>query len=212
MKDLLIEASIQTIVMVLISSLLAFIIGMPLALILVLTQKDGLMENKGIYNLISGIINLLRSVPFIILMLILFPLSRLILGTSIGTKPAIIPLAISASPFLARLIEGNINEVDKGKADAALSMGAGKVEIITMQIKEALPAIISSTTNTTVNLIGYSAMAGSIGGGGLGDAAIRYGVYIGDNKVLWASVVILVIFVQVIQLTGTGLASAINKK
>ncbi len=180
MLELLTEASIQTIIMVFVSTLIAVVIGLPLGIKLVLSQKGGLEENLGLYGILSSIINLLRSVPFIILMLLLFPLSRLILGTSIGTKAAVIPLSISASPFVARLIEQNINSVEKGKIDAAISMGASTWEVVRMQIKEAMPAIINSITTTTVNIIGYSAMAGSIGGGGLGDTAIRYGVYRGE--------------------------------
>lgn len=212
MLELLTEASIQTIIMVFVSTLIAVVIGLPLGIKLVLSQKDGLEENLGLYGILSSIINLLRSVPFIILMLLLFPLSRLILGTSIGTKAAVIPLSISASPFVARLIEQNINSVEKGKIDAAISMGASTWEVVRMQIKEAMPAIINSITTTTVNIIGYSAMAGSIGGGGLGDTAIRYGVYRGETNTLWLAVILLVIFVQIIQFIGTSLAKAIDKK
>ena len=212
MLDLLVQASIQTLIMVFMSTLIAVVIGLPLGIRLVLSQKDGLEENLALYGILSSIINLLRSVPFIILMLLLFPLSRLILGTSIGTKAAVIPLSISASPFVARLIEQNINSVEKGKIDAAISMGASTWEVIRMQIKEAMPAIINSITTTTVNIIGYSAMAGSIGGGGLGDTAIRYGVYRGETKTLWLAVILLVIFVQIIQFIGTSLAKAIDKK
>lgn len=212
MLELLTEASIQTIIMVFVSTLIAVVIGLPLGIKLVLSQKGGLEENLGLYGILSSIINLLRSVPFIILMLLLFPLSRLILGTSIGTKAAVIPLSISASPFVARLIEQNINSVEKGKIDAAISMGAFTWEVVRMQIKEAMPAIINSITTTTVNIIGYSAMAGSIGGGGLGDTAIRYGVYRGETNTLWLAVILLVIFVQIIQFIGTSLAKSINKK
>lgn len=212
MVDLLYEASIQSIIMVFASAAIAIVIGLPLGVILVLTQAGGLKENSGVYNILSSLINLLRSVPFIILMLILFPLSRIILGTSIGTTAAIIPLSISASPFVARLIEQNLNNVDKGKIEAAIAMGSSDVDIIRVQIKEALPSIVSSVTTTLVNIIGYSAMAGSIGGGGLGDTAIRYGVYRNETSTLWVAVVILVVFVQIIQISGTALSKAINKK
>ena len=212
MLELLTEASIQTIIMVFVSTLIAVVIGLPLGIKLVLSQKDGLEENLGLYGILSSIINLLRSVPFIILMLLLFPLSRLILGTSIGTKAAVIPLSISASPFVARLIEQNINSLEKCKIEAAISSGASTWEVVRMQIKEAMPAIINSITTTTVNIIGYSAMAGSIGGGGLGDTAIRYGVYRGETNTLWLAVILLVIFVQIIQFIGTSLAKAIDKK
>lgn len=210
--EILLEGLVQTLIMVLVSTFIAFAIGIPLGIILVLSQKDGLKERPSLYRVLSSIINILRSVPFIILMIILFPLSRKIVGTSIGTKAAIIPLAVSAAPFVARLIEENLNNVDKGKIDASISMGASLGQTVKMMLKEALPQIIATISNTTVNIIGYSAMAGSIGGGGLGDIAIRYGLYRGENKILLAAVVILVALVQVIHLTGLVLARKINKK
>lgn len=210
--EILLEGLVQTLIMVLVSTIIAFAIGIPLGIILVLSQKDGLKERPSLYRVLSSIINILRSVPFIILMIILFPLSRKIVGTSIGTKAAIIPLAVSAAPFVARLIEENLNNVDKGKIDASISMGASLGQTVKMMLKEALPQIIATISNTTVNIIGYSAMAGSIGGGGLGDIAIRYGLYRGENKILLAAVVILVALVQVIHLTGLVLARKINKK
>jgi len=164
--NLIAEASMQTVVMVLVSSLIAVLIGIPIGIILVLTQKAGLKENQGLYNTLNSFINLLRSIPFIILMILLFPLSRTIVGTSIGTKAAIIPLAISASPSVARAIEENLNNISSGKVQAALSMGASHFQVVKMLLKEALPQIISTISSTTVGIIGYSAMAGTIGGGG----------------------------------------------
>lgn len=210
--EILLEGLGQTLIMVLVSTFIAFAIGIPLGIILVLSQKDGLKERPSLYRILSSIINILRSVPFIILMIILFPLSRKIVGTSIGTKAAIIPLAVSAAPFVARLIEENLNNVDKGKIDASISMGASLGQTVRMMLKEALPQIIATISNTTVNIIGYSAMAGSIGGGGLGDIAIRYGLYRGENKMLLAAVVTLVALVQIIHLIGLVLARKLNKK
>ena len=210
--EILLEGLGQTLIMVLVSTFIAFAIGIPLGIILVLSQKDGLKERPSLYRVLSSIINILRSVPFIILMIILFPLSRKIVGTSIGTKAAIIPLAVSAAPFVARLIEENLNNVDKGKIDASISMGASLGQTVKMMLKEALPQIIATISNTTVNIIGYSAMAGSIGGGGLGDIAIRYGLYRGENKMLLAAVVTLVALVQIIHLIGLVLARKFNKK
>lgn len=210
--EILLEGLGQTLIMVLVSTFIAFAIGIPLGIILVLSQKDGLKERPSLYRILSSIINILRSVPFIILMIILFPLSRRIVGTSIGTKAAIIPLAVSAAPFVARLIEENLNNVDKGKIDASISMGASLGQTVRMMLKEALPQIIATISNTTVNIIGYSAMAGSIGGGGLGDIAIRYGLYRGENKMLLAAVVTLVALVQIIHLIGLVLARKLNKK
>lgn len=212
MIDILLESTLQTLIMVGVSTLIALLIGLPLGIILVVSQRGGLKENQKIYGVLSSIINILRSVPFIILMILLFPLSRIIVGTSIGTKAAIIPLAISAAPFVARLVEQNLNQVDKGKVDAALAMGAKRSGIIKMLVREALPQLISTISTTTVNIIGYSAMAGSIGGGGLGDAAIRFGLYRGETAILLAAVVILVALVQIIHLSGLKLARTINKK
>lgn len=209
--ELLLEASLQTIVMVLVSTLVAAIIGIPIGIILILSQKGGLKENSTIYSVLNGIINLLRSIPFIILMILLFPLSRLIVGTSIGTKAAIIPLAISASPAVARAIEQNLNNVDSGKVEASLSMGSNHFQVVKMLLREALPAIVATITTTTVNIIGYSAMAGTIGGGGLGDVAIRYGLHRGDTAMLIGAVIILVVFVQLINLLGSLLSKRVDK-
>ena len=210
--DLLTPSIIQTIYMVLVSTLAALIIGFPMGISLILTEENGLMENKFIYRILDYIVNISRSIPFIILMILVFPLSRLIVGTTIGTTASIVPLAISAAPFVARLIEGSLKEVDKGVIEAAIAMGSTPFQIVTkILIPEALPSLVSNITITLINLIGYSAMAGAIGGGGLGDLAIRYGFYRFQTDIMLVSVVVIVLLVQGIQYTGNKTVQILNK-
>lgn len=162
---------------------------------------------------LSGIINVLRSFPFIILMILLFPLSRLIVGSTIGTKATIVPLSIAAAPFVARIIESALKEVDRGVVEASLSMGATIPQIVfKVLIPESMPSLVMGITLTIINLIGYSAMAGAIGGGGLGDLAIRYGLYRFQTDIMIVSVTIIIVLVQGIQLIGNKIAVSINKK
>ena len=173
MTDLILKATFETIYMVTFSTLIAVLLGFPLGMILVATRKNGISENLKLYTFLDGIINLMRSIPFIILVLVLFPLSRLVVGTTIGTKAVIVPLSISATPFVARMFEQAVIEVDKGVIDAAKAMGSSKREILLkVLIPEALPSLVNMITITIINIIGYSAMAGAIGGGGLGDCLL----------------------------------------
>ncbi len=161
------------------------------------------MENKYIYKILDGVINTLRSLPFVILMVVVVPVTRVIVGKSIGTTAAIVPLTIAAAPFVARIIETSLKEVDKGVIEAAQSLGATKTQIIfKIMIKESLPSIASGLTLTIISIIGYSAMAGSIGGGGLGAAAITYGYNRFNTTIMIFTVVVLIIFVQLIQSLG----------
>ena len=213
MANLLIQALLESLYMVFVSTIFSLIIGFPLGVLLVITEKDNIWE-KPIFNKILGsIINLLRSLPFIILMIIVLPVARLIVGTTVGTTAIIVPLSIAAAPFVARVIEGNLKEVDKGVIEFSLSMGATVPEIIfKVLIPEALPSIILGITLTIINLIGYSALAGALGAGGLGDLAIRHGYY-GRNKMLmYAAVLVITVFVQSIQLLGNYLSLKLNKK
>lgn len=213
MLDLLIPSTLETLYMVILSTIIAIIIGFPIGIILVLTEKDGLSENLVLNNILNFIINLLRSIPFIILIILIFPLSKIIVGTMIGTTAIIVPLSISAAPFVARVMEGSLKEVDKGVIEFGVSMGATNFEIITkILIPEALPSIISSITLTIINLIGYSAMAGMIGGGGLGNLALQYGYYRTEKSILYASVIVIIVLVQVFQVIGDKLAKKVNKK
>ncbi|WP_195971295.1 methionine ABC transporter permease [Clostridium thermobutyricum] len=202
----------DTAVMVLFSTIFATILGFIPAIILTLTAKDGLKPNKTIYGILDFIINILRSFPFIILMVVLFPLSRILVGTSIGVKAAIIPLTIGTAPFIARIIENALREVDKGIIEAAKSFGATDFQIIfKVLLKEAIPSIVSGLTLTVISVIGYSAMAGAIGAGGLGDVAIRYGYHRNDKQVLIITVILLIIIVQVLQSLGNYLYKRLSK-
>lgn len=203
LANLLYKATLETLYMSLVSTILAFIIGLGLAVILILTKKGGLAQNIAIYRTLDIIVNTLRSFPFIILMIVLFPLTKLIIGTSIGTSAAIVPLTIGSAPFIARLIEAAMLEVDKGVIEAAMSFGASRFQIIfKVQLREALPAIINALTLTLIMIIGFSAMAGTVGGGGLGDVTVRYGYQRFKPDVMIYTVIILILLVQIIQSLG----------
>lgn len=203
----------QTIYMVLLSSIIATVFGMILGIILTLTRPGGLREIKSLYSFLDFVVNIMRSLPFIILMIVVLPLTKVIVGKGYGTNASIVPLSISAIPFVARIIEGYLIQVDKGIIDAAKSMGATTSQIVfKVLIPESMPAIVNGITLTIINIIGYSAMAGAIGGGGLGDVALRYGYQRGQTDVLFVTVVVIIIFVQLIQFVGNSISNNINKK
>lgn len=209
---LLLEATLDTLYMTFVSTFLAFIIGLGLAIILVITNKNGLKPNKAIYNALDIIVNTLRSFPFIILIIVLFPFTKFIVGTSIGTTAAIVPLTIGSAPFIARLIENAMNEVDSSIIEAALSYGATKTQIIFKVIFiEALPSIINAITLTLIVVIGFTAMAGAVGGGGLGDVAMRYGFQRFRPDIMAYTVIILIVVVQIIQSSGNFLYKITKK-
>lgn len=213
MIELIIPSIMQTLYMVISSTIFSLIIGFPLGVLLVITEKDNIWEKPMFNKILGSIINLLRSLPFIILMIIVFPVARLLVGTTVGTTAIIVPLSIAAAPFVARVIEGNLKEVDKGVIELSLSMGATIPQIITrVLIPEALPSIILGITLTVINLIGYSAMAGAIGGGGLGDLAIRHGYYGRNKELMYAAVLVITILVQGVQFLGNHLSLKLNKK
>lgn len=204
---LLAKGTYETLLMVAASSLISYAVGIPLGIILSITSPSGIMPNRPINSVLSLIVNVGRSVPFVILMIAIIPLTRMIVGTSIGTAAAIVPLAAAAVPFVGRVVENALREIDGGVIEAAHSMGATPMQIITkVLLPEALPSIISGLTLTMINLIGYSAMAGTIGGGGLGDVAIRYGYQRFMLDVMVSTVAILVILVQACQFIGDKLA------
>ncbi len=201
-------STLQTLEMVLFSTLFSMVIGFPLGVLLYATNSMGITPRPILNQVLSRIVNVLRSFPFIILMILLFPLSRLILGTSIGTTATIIPLSIAAAPFVARLVETALLEVDPGMIQAARAMGSTNSQIIyKVLIPESMPSLVSGITLTIINLIGYSAMAGTIGGGGLGDLAIRYGYQRFRPDVMAASVVVIIVMVELIQFVGTRIAN-----
>lgn len=197
--------------MVVLSVTLASAVGIPLGIVLVITDAGKIAENKIFNKILSFIVNTVRSVPFVILMISIIPLTRLIIGTPIGTTASIVPLTVAAIPFVARIVETSIREVDRGVIEAAQAMGASSWQIIRkVLIPEALPSIISGITITTVNLVSYSAMAGAIGGGGLGDLAVRYGYQRFNTYILVIIVIILVVLVQVIQIIGDFLVQRVS--
>ncbi|XBO86844.1 methionine ABC transporter permease [Bacillus licheniformis] len=201
--DQIIDALVQTIQMTVFSLLFSSVIGIPLGILLVVTRKGHLLENPAVFTIVNMIINIFRSVPFIILMVALIPVTRLIVGTSIGTSAAIVPLTFYAGPYIARLVENSLLEVDPGVIEAAEAMGATPRQIIfRFLIPEALGSLVLSFTVATVGLVGASAMAGAIGAGGLGDLAITYGYQRFDTMTMIITVAILVIVVQGLQTSG----------
>lgn len=205
---LILEGSLETLYMVGFSSTVAALVGLPMGVVLSVTAAGCILENKLLNATLSFFVNIGRSVPFIILMVAIIPLTRVIAGTSIGTNAAVVPLSVAAIPFVARVVESALREIDQGIVEAALSMGATPLQIIyKVLLPEALPAIVAGLTLTLINLIGYSAMAGAIGGGGLGDIAIRYGYQRFNPEVMMITVVLLVLMVQLFQYAGDKLSA-----
>ena len=201
-------STIQTLLMVFFSTIFSLVLGFPIGVLLCITNKNGIMPKPVLNQILSRVVNVLRSFPFIILMIVLFPLSRIIVGTSIGTAATIVPLSIAAAPFVARIIESALNEVSPELIQAAKAMGSTNMQIITkVLIPEALPALVDGITLTIINLIGYSAMAGAVGGGGLGDLAIRYGYQRFRTGIMIAAVVVILVLVEVIQHIGTKIST-----
>lgn len=196
------------------ATIFAYLIGLPLGIILVTGEEGGIHPlPKTLMRVINVIINLLRSVPFLILMVVVMPLSRLILGTSIGTTATIVPLTVAAAPYVARLVESSLREMDRGVIEAAQSMGCSTWQIITkVMLPECKPSLISGATNASITILGYGAMAGNIGGGGLGAIALMRGYGRGQTIVLYVAVIILVIMVQIIQSVGTALSVKTDKR
>ncbi|WP_427041982.1 ABC transporter permease [Fusobacterium sp. SB021] len=205
-------STLETMYMVFFSTVFSLLLGFPIGILLVITKEGNIMEKPKLNQFLEIIINTLRSFPFIILMICLFPLSRIIVGTTIGSTAAIVPLSISAAPFVARMVEGALNEIDKGLIEAASSMGANNRTIIfKVMIPETLPHIIHGITVTVISLIGFSAMAGSIGAGGLGDLAIRFGYQRFKTDIMLYSVVVIIILVQILQSFGNYLAKKFSR-
>jgi len=211
--ELLPVPTVETLYMTLVSTTLACIMGFPLGAYLYCASPAGLNPKGLLYNALSRVVNILRSLPFIILMRLLIPLSRLIIRTSIGPTAAIIPLSIAAAPFVARISESALAEVDSGVVTAARAMGSTNFQIILkVLIPEALPALVSGLALTIINLIGYSAMAGAIGGGGLGSLAINYGYYRFRMEVTIGAVIVILIIVELVQLAGSRLSRHLLSK
>jgi len=207
---LLLTATGETLYMVLLAALFTVLIGLPLGVLLFISRRDGLFPLPRLNRVLGAVINLGRSLPFVVLLIALIPLTRLLVGTTLGSTAAVVPITIGAFPFFARIVENALDEVDKGRIEAILAMGGhiGHV-IFKVLLPEALPALLAGITLTLVMLIGFSSMAGVIGGGGLGDLAIRYGYQRFNNQVMVATVVVLVILVQSVQSLGDGLVRSL---
>lgn len=204
----------ETIYVTLLSTLFAIIIGLPLGVLLVAGEKGGVLPlPKALMKVLNVIINLLRSVPFLILMILVFPLTRLIVGTAVGTVASIVPLVIASFPFVARLVESSLREVNPNIIEAAQSMGASPMQIIVkVMIPESVPSLLSNFTIAITTILGYSAMSGIIGGGGLGKIAINYGYYRYKYLVMYVAVILLILLVQLFQSVGTKLAAKCDKR
>lgn len=216
MFDIVFSSTIETLEMVFFSTIFSVLIGLPLGIILQITDSEdhgGLMPSSVINTILSRIVNIFRSFPFIILIILLMPLSRIILGTAIGTEATIVPLSIAAAPFVARLVESALKEIDPGVIQAARAMGSTNRQIILkVMIPEAMPSLVSGVTLTIINLIGYSAMAGALGGGGLGDLAIRYGYQRFNPSYMVAAVVVILVLVELIQVAGNKISNHLIAK
>lgn len=213
MLELLFKALGETLTMVLVSGAIGLALGIPLGVVLFISKPGQIKEHALLNKALGTAVNIGRSIPFIILIVSIIPLTRLLVGTSIGTMAAVVPLAIGATPFIARLVEGALMEIPSGLVEAARAMGASPLQIIVkVMLPEALPGIINGITITLVTLVGYSAMAGAVGGGGLGDVGIRYGYQRFDGTVMLVVVAILVLLVQIIQSVGERLVRATDHK
>ena len=209
--SVLLKAMGETLYMVGVSCLIAVIFGLPLGILLCWTKRGNLTPYPLLNFLIGGVVNIVRSFPFIILIIVLLPLSRLIVGTSIGVNAAIIPLSIAAIPFIARLFEGAFDEVDKGLIEATKSMGANNLTIIKTMIAESLPSLVNSIIITIIGVIGYSAMAGAVGAGGVGDLAMRIGYYSYRPDILAYCVVAIILLVQIVQSVGDRIVKYLRR-
>ncbi|MCQ6266850.1 ABC transporter permease [Fictibacillus sp. WQ 8-8] len=209
----ILNAAGDTLTMVGFSLLFSAVIGIPLGVVLVVTRMGHILENLAVFNVLNAIVNVLRSIPFIILMVAIIPFTRLVVGTSIGTSAAIVPLIVYAGPYIARLVENSLLEIDPGIVEAAEAMGATPWQtIFRILLPEAFSSLILSFTIATIGLVGASAMAGAVGGGGLGDLAIAYGYQRFDTDVMIVTVVLLVILVQGLQSTGNILSRKIRRR
>ena len=211
--SMLIEGTFDTIYMTLVSTLIGYVIGLPMGIVLTVTDKNGIRPNAVIYRILDVIINIIRSVPFLILLILLIPFTRFLLGKSYGTTATIVPLTISAAPFIARMVESSLKEVDAGVIEAAHSMGASNWTIIfRVLLVEAKTSLINGATIALGTILGYSAMAGAVGGGGLGDIAVRYGYNRWQTDIMLITVALLIILFQIFQMIGTKIATVLDHR
>lgn len=211
--EMIVNGIWETLYMTLVSTLMGYVLGLPLGIILAVTSEKGISPNKAVYGGLDFIVNITRSVPFLILLILVSPITKLIVGKSYGSSATVVPLVIAAAPFIARMVEGSILEVDKGVIEAAQSMGADNFTIITRVLMvEAKTSLTVGVTIALGTILGYSAMAGIVGGGGLGDIAIRYGYYRYDMEIMAVTIVILIFLVQIMQYIGTVVSKITDKR
>ncbi len=211
--EMIVRSLFETLYMTLLSTALAYALGLPLGVLLVISEKNGILPLPKLNMMLNLVVNVVRSIPFLILLIAVIPFTRFVIGTTIGSTATVIPLIIGAAPFIARLVESSIKEVDKGVIEAAISMGCSPLQIIwKVMIPEAVPSLIVGAAIATTTILGYSAMAGIVGGGGLGDTAIRYGYYRYQKEIMGVTVALLVIVVQVIQEVGMKVARRQDKR
>lgn len=206
--QMIFEGIWETLYMTILSTVIAYIVGLPLGILLSVTGKGGILRNRAVNGILGAVVNILRSVPFLILLVVLIPFTRLLVGTSLGTTATLVPLTIGSIPIVARMVESSLQEVPPGIIEAAESMGASPLEIIVrFMLPEAVPSLLLGSAINLATILGYSAMAGFVGGGGLGDIAIQYGFYRYQSDILFVSVAILIIIVQIFQEAGTRLSN-----
>ncbi len=203
----------ETLYMTLLSTLIGYVFGLPMGVLLAVTDKDGLTPNRFLYKVLDIVANIIRSIPFLILLILLIPFTRIIVGQSYGSGATVVPLVVAAVPFIARMVESSVKEVDHGVIEAARSMGANNITIIRkVLLVEARTSLITGSTIAIGTILGYSAMAGTIGGGGLGDIAVRYGYYRYQSDIMFVTVILLILLVQFFQTTGMAIASRLDKR
>ena len=211
--SMILEGLRDSLYMTLASTILGYVIGLPWGIVLTVSGKGGLKPNRGLYRVLDVITNVMRSVPFLILLILIIPLTMLIVGQTYGATAMIVPLTVSAAPFIARMVETSLNEVDHGVIEASQSMGASNFQIIfKVLITEARISLIAGATITIGTILGYSAMAGTLGGGGLGDIAIRYGYHRYQANILWVTVILLVLLMQIFQFVGTWISTKLDRR
>lgn len=210
---MLAEGTVDTLYMTLMSTLFGYVLGLPMGILLAVSDKEGIRPNGFLYKILDFIANLVRSIPFLILLILVIPLTKLIVGQSYGPSATVVPLVIAAAPFIGRMVESSLKEVDRGVIEAAMSMGAGTFTIIwKVLLAEARTSLLVGVTIAIGTILGYSAMAGVVGGGGLGDIAIRYGYYRYQTDVMLVTIVILVLLVQILQGLGMLLSKKMDKR
>lgn len=213
MTIMMLDGVKETLFMTLLSTLFGYLLGVPMGIALAVTDQNGIRPNAVVYKILDVVANIVRSIPFLILLILLMPVTKMLVGKSYGTAATVVPLTVAAAPFIGRMIESSINEVDRGVIEAAQSMGAGTMTIITrVLLVEARTSILVGVTIALGTILGYSAMAGIVGGGGLGDIAMRYGYYRYDEAIMFVSVVLLVVLVQIFQTLGMKMSVKLDRR